>query len=199
MPTIFQAQCENCDYQSPRTSAAFTAILLDDESDSTFACDDEKRVVVLPHPCESHVLQGLGYTYTSSTFAGRFVAIHQLFCQQCGHLFQSRQLSAAGAIGCFPAFIIGVTVGFVIGVNRSNVWLGLSSGWLLFVLVLLTIDWSISQYVQWRFADRARAVATTRICPKCGSHDVVSPRALQSLACPCCGQNSMRVESVGKS
>jgi predicted Zn-ribbon and HTH transcriptional regulator len=173
MPSILQARCDNCDYEAPPFPHGGSAILLDDESESTFACNDDRRIVRLSHPGESRALTQLGYTYTSATLSGRMLAINAQVCHECGQVFESRRLTAAPGAGCAGNLLLGAAIGVAVGVQPTRIGAALIVGAMVAVVGQLVAEFAICRAVRWRYAERARSLDSSSVCPSCDG-DVVS-------------------------
>ena len=122
MPSIYQAKCASCDYESKYFRSGYGALLLDEESDGKQAWDADRRIVVLSHPGESRCLKTYGYTVTSATSEGRFVLLLTRICRDCGTIFQEPKLNASTSFGCLPAVVVAVGVGILVGQHKESVF-----------------------------------------------------------------------------
>jgi transcription elongation factor Elf1 len=201
MPLIYEGHCSACD-SSELTSDGYTAVYVDEPA-KKFAHPNDPHLVILAHPCESLILEEIGYTYQEAAFGGRLVAVKMVFCRTCGQKFEIRGLTAGlaalGAGGCLGVFAGAAAAGIGISLLRSG-WLGKVGGYAAFVLLVTAVDSGVFRVVRWVHAYRAAYVATTKTCPHCGGQKYSRGRPLRSpLRCVVCGQRAVRFRVVGKS
>jgi predicted Zn-ribbon and HTH transcriptional regulator len=217
VPSIFQTQCGQCGYAGDSFSDFYGAVLLDEplpgkpqavvagaaifgaSADAPLATADDSRLLVLAHPGERDDLASAGYTWRSVLKAGRYVAVHTLFCKSCGQQFERQQLAVPGAYGCGVSLALAVAAGIAIGVWRRSFLIG----WLGGMAALVALPWLLNRAAHWRllrkFADRAKAIDHGPACLHCGSLDTVAAHRAANLPCPACKTRSLQVNIIGMS
>lgn len=200
MPALYRGECAACGHHTRETSDAYQAIVVDPPVNSAHAHPDDDRIVVLPQPASSAVLDELGLTHRSATFAGRFIAIERLFCRECGELYEARRLGAAPlALGCAPPVGVGLAGGVAVGLTVGRFSIGVIAGILLLVIVSAVVDRITDRYVRKRFAERARDFDREAMCPRCGARAGRKPGTGSGpIPCPACGEQALLLECVGK-
>jgi uncharacterized OB-fold protein len=198
MSTIYQGRCP-CGYRSKMTGFGFSAVIVEDLSTIPDSClhPDDKRVAILFKPGEDESLKRYGFTGTSATLAGRILVYREHFCDNCGHLYESRKLGADKLVfGCLPQIIAAVSIGFAFGLYESSIFLGIGAALMAIVPAVFLAYWMSGMFVRLFYYDRARKFRIDRRCPKCGSSRI---RKTKASTCPKCRQRTMEVKTVGMS
>jgi hypothetical protein len=165
-----------------------------------FLHQDDPRLIVLAHPLERSILRSTGYTLTTCALAGRYVQIHQVICRNCGTLFDVRRLTAPPLLGCPVGLAAGLAAGVLVGIQDESFCLGVTTGYLTAIGVMLLLHFPAALFVRWRYRERARAIEGLGECPQCGSRDrAVVPTCKERLPCPACKQRTQAIRTVGMS
>jgi hypothetical protein len=201
MAVIYEGRCSACD-ASTLTADGYLAVSVDEPA-SAHAHPNDPYLVILAHPCESLILEEIGYTYKAAALGGRLVGVTNVFCRACGQPFEIRHqtagLAAFGCGGCLA--MMAVAAGAGVGVSLLvDDWIGYVAGWATSALFGIAAESAVVRFVRWRHADRAVRVATPKMCPSCGSREYSRPGALWgAIPCVACGQRAVRFRAVGKS
>jgi hypothetical protein len=202
MPLIYQGKCSACDYATRAESESYAAVIVDSPSSSMYVHPEIARLVILAHPGESRILEGLGYTLTAAAIGGRLVYVTSVSCDDCGTMYELRRLdansSAVGCTGCLAMLALSGCVGAAVGWMGQSYLLGLLAGGLVLWLMIALADFAISRFVRWRYKELAREFNRDPGCPKCQSRKYVTfPPRRGKLVCPKCGQRAVQVDSIG--
>ncbi len=203
MPLSFRGSCNECGYETPELKPGGFAILVTDRDEDRRRRQGEPVPVVL-HPFTDYVLDEFGLSFATSAWGGQLVEIQNLICRDCGHITESRRLTAGGvAIGCggcsaiaVMGLITGITIGFLIG----NPFIGAGIGVALCVFSATVIEFGASRLVRWRYRERADAVDRPRMCYHCGGWNCVplGTRGVGPFPCPDCGGISVRLVPIAR-
>lgn len=217
MPSLYQARCESCTHSSDIYPAEYGAVLVDKPAASpsqevvagaalfepaTFAEvaeEHDPQLVVLAHPLEQHVLAETGYTWTTLTWAGRYVRVRRVVCRKCGRLFSTRRLSCPTGLGCTTGCVTSLVTGIGVVIWGQSVWLGLGAGYGTAVGF-----WAVASLAGWvytrvRFRERARQVEGPNQCPHCTEADFVTAEGGGPFPCTKCGEAAVRIRMAGMS
>jgi hypothetical protein len=201
MPLIYEGRCSACNAVTGMTSDGYQAVYVDEPATEN-AHPDDAQLVILAHPCESLILEEIGYTHEAVAWGGRLVAIRQVFCKGCGRPFEVRRLTAGlttfGCVGCLGMVVLAATAGVGVGLLVGRGWIGYVVGWVTFTLLVGAAESAVRRLVRWRHAERTARVDTPGRCPNCGSRRYSCPGSLwRPIPCEACGQRAMRFRSVG--
>ena len=215
LPTIYQARCERCSYASDlfteEYGAVFTdnapadrsksvvagLVLHDTTADASIAETADPRLVVLPHPIESHVLAETGYTWATLARAGRYVRVRRVVCRECGTLYEIRRLAHPPALGCLVGCLCGLAAGAAGGLQQRSFWIGLGIAYAASLASMTVAELLASAYTRRRFRERALEVAGSGSCPRCESTRYEAANSRRVSPCPRCSERSLRVRAVG--
>jgi hypothetical protein len=217
LPTIYQARCDRCTYTSDVFSAEYGAVFVDQTpvggsasvvagaalhgvaGNAGIAEQSDRRLVVLAHPIENHILAETGYTWSGLAWAGRYVRLRRVVCQDCGTLFEVRRLTFPPALGCQTGCASGLLVGVAVGVWERSFWVGFGTAYGVVLGSMAVVGLTGWAYTRLRFRDRARSLAGPRCCPRCGSGRHAGVESRRVFPCPQCSGRSMHVRPVGRS
>ena len=159
----------------------------------------DPRLVVLSHPLESTILAKTGYSWSDLFWQGRYVAITNMICRQCGTIFERQRLAPPGNIGCMTSFSSGVVCGVAAGIWARSFLAGVVAWYAVMILVGLVAGSFARLYTRRRFAERAASLAAERACPRCHAEDAVTIERAKTVTCPTCSAQSLRFTMIGKS
>lgn len=205
MPVIYEGQCSACGAKTGMTLDGYQAVYVD-RPPTTHAHPTEPHLVILAHPCESLILEQIGYTHEAAAWGGRLVSVQKVFCKGCGRPFEIRRLTGGLAVfgcgGCLGvialAVVSGVGIGSLVGHGLFGYILGYIAGGATLTLLMTAAESGIARLVRSRHSDRVRRIDTPAQCPSCGSRQFASPGSLRtSIPCQECGQRAVRFRSVG--
>jgi len=219
VPTVLQGFCTHCGYRSAILTAGYGAVFVDHpvaESQSEIAgaaifvdCPGEfsevndPRFVILSHPGEIEILAGTGYSWGDLFWQGRYVAVTNVVCRQCGNIFARRRLAVPFWFGCvmtgIMAPLILIAVGLTVGRSTHRPLVaGLAAG-AAYALVWLLYEAVCRIYLYARFRERAAALAAEISCPNCNARDSRGVEGAKRICCPSCKKKSVSFQMVGMS
>jgi hypothetical protein len=202
MPLIYETLCSACDYGSDAHSEGYLAVIVDDPCTSMHAHPDEPRLVILGHPLESMILEEFGFTFTSAGLGGRMVYVKNVACKVCGTMYEIRHLGAGsgslGGTGCLVMLGLSGAIGVAVGWNSESIFFGFMAGWFALLGFFALGDAILSPFIRWRYKDRVREFDRGPDCPKCHCKKYVGfPPRWGKLLCPKCGNQTVKVRTVG--
>ena len=213
MSSIYQGICSNCDYEtvtSPDECGAVLAAqpaknekdvavgrMLASEIFGEKAIVQGDQLVVLLHPLEESILAGTGYTPWDLFREGRYVSITFIICRRCANIFAIRRLDLPIEIGCLASIVIGIASGVGVGFSMKSIVAGIVSCGVVTYSAIVWTDIVARKFMQYKFGERARALAADQLCPKCGANDSVQFDSARKIRCPACHEESLTVDMVG--
>lgn len=203
MPVIYEGRCSACDAVTRRTSDGYQAVYVD-EPVAAYAHPDDPRLAILAHPCETLILNEIGYTHEAAAWSGRLVVVRQVFCKACGRPFEIRRvtapLTALGCSGRLGVVASAAAASMGIGLLLGGGWVGCIVGWATFAVLVGVVESLLERFVRRRHAELASRLDMPALCPSCGSLRFTSPGWLRGpIPCTTCGQRAVRFRSVGRS
>jgi hypothetical protein len=163
----------------------------------TIASASDSRFVVLSHPLESSILASTGYSWTDLLRQGRYVAISNVICRECGTVFPRYRLAAPGGTGCITSLALGVAAGLSVGIWRHTFSAGFLAWYAVTFGTMMIAGSLASLYVRLRFSERAATLRAARSCPACHADNATGIMRGKSVACPVCRNQSLRFVIAG--
>ena len=169
----YRAHCQNCDFASPQTVGGVPALILDAPSDDPAADPTDRRLIRLDDDRGREVIARHGYSFISCILSGRYLRVQEVFCTDCGRLYQIRSLAPAFA-QCWLRLWVILTIPFAIlffAISPST-WTGIANG-LFFGSIaggatIAVIDPMICALLRVRYPSRAREFTAPAVCLECG-------------------------------
>jgi hypothetical protein len=170
-----------------------------DVGEAELARQNNSHLVVLAHPCESAILNSLGFSWTTLAWVGRFVQVHRVVCAKCGTFVDLRKLTAPPAAGCMLGLVVGLASEVLWGLWTDDACVGFATWIGVTVVTHVILSMLAYYYVRLRFRVRASSIDGPSCCPNCLSEEFVRIPRRGMLPCPECGNRTMRIWTAGKS
>jgi hypothetical protein len=214
MPTIYQARCADCKFESTTFSEGYNAVLLHDPNDAgaipspphnipeIFIDDRRPHLCVLAHPLESNALEACQISFADAAKQGRLIQVQTALCKDCGKIYERLRLRGYPGPGCLPCLGVGIVSGIALGYFQGA-FLGFAAAsmaiWVTVFLSENVLGKMIESKVRARFSGRVQWLEANDHCTACGSKSFATPERARSLPCPQCRQKALSVHSVGRS
>jgi hypothetical protein len=208
VPTLFQGICSRCGHKTPIMLDGYGAVLVDQPATQeqhevagavitsgdggAMALTSDPQFVELSPLCMSSILASTGYSWSDLLWQGRYVAVTNVICRQCGTVFQRSRLAPPGGTGCMTGLAVGVASGVAVGVWRRSFDAGLHVWCAVTWWVVAVAEFLARLYVRLRFSERAASLAAERACPHCHADDARAFDRAKAVKCPACSTESLR-------
>ena len=204
MPLLYRGTCRACGHQRGWVQGGLS--LLDDAARPTLKNAAtgglplpplpgyaEPQAIVLPHPGEGRVAEGLGLPIEEAAAAGRLLGSQTRMCRACGTVLTPMELRVP--VGCglalFAALIGAAVAGSILWRATGHLLAGVPAALFAFFALLIATLWLVEQVGKYRHRRLRAALAATRRCPRCDGLSSVPIGSAKNVRCERCGERAV--------